>query len=139
SFKLNGASLVVATMATTPGFADLDGVEAEAEEIVRVFANSSTKPLHLPHPSAQQVLENLESCNMIHFAGHGQSVSDNPLESHLLLQRKDAAGNIRLDKLTVRSITQKMTAAASIAFLSGCLTADNPAPELADEVIHLAS
>jgi CHAT domain-containing protein len=61
-----------------------------------------------------------------------------PFNSCLILQDGPAA-TPRVDKLTVRQISDANLERAGIAYLSACSTAEHRAEELVDEVIHLAS
>ena len=75
---------------------------------------------------------------MVHFACHGVSNHVDPLNSYLVLQ-ENASPMPKIDKITVRQISEASLTNAKIAYLSACSTAENKAQQLADEVIHLAS
>ncbi|KAK5046058.1 hypothetical protein LTR84_008515 [Exophiala bonariae] len=133
----NGVSIV--TMKTTPGFQDLAMAEEEAQVISQILTECAVPSTHLQQPNAFKVLDQLKSCQMMHFACHGQSDQEDPLESHLLLEKKDAFGQSQLDRLTVHAIIQAKSSKATLAYLSGCLTANNPVLHQADESLSLSS
>lgn len=135
--KHNAVAMV--TMKTTPGSQDLAMAEEEAQVISQILTERAVPSTHLPQPTAPQVLGQLESCLMMHFACHGQSDQADPLESHLLLEKKDAFGRSQLDRLTIRAIIQAKSSKATLAYLSGCLTASNPVLHQADEHLSLSS
>lgn len=127
-------------MPKTPGEKDLPDVDTEIERIVEVTKEATKGSIlteHLERPSAEDILNRLRhgSCNAIHFACHGISNEKDPSSSHLILLKEGKA-----DKLTVQDISNSRNMeAAQLAYLSACSTADNPAADLADEVIHIAS
>ena len=92
-------SMLVVTMPSTPGESSLSGVTKEADEIKHSLQNFSTVPEILEMPTAECVLQALESCSIAHFACHGVS-STNPADSHLLLVK----GTGQVDKLCVKDI-----------------------------------
>lgn len=85
-------------------------------------------------PSAAEVLERLNDCEIAHFMCHGVTDPVDPSRSSLLL----SAGQ-RSDPLTVGELAPVRLDAARLAYLSACSTARNEVSELADESIHLAS
>jgi tetratricopeptide (TPR) repeat protein len=126
-------NVLLVTMPTTPGESDLHGVEQEASCISEIVgADSATS---LTHPTASEVLDQLASHSVIHFACHGISNPSNPSASALLLHAKDGTQ----DRLTVQTISDANTTTAQVAYLSACSTAENSAVQLADENIHLAA
>lgn len=115
-------SLLLVTMPTTPGQCPLPGVEDE-EEAVRGSVDDKASVLSLKHPSAKEVLRRIGECNITHFACHGVSDATDPLESHILLQRKDHSGEFvqSVDKLKVSAILDVVNQEkAGIAYLSAC-------------------
>ncbi|KAH8145260.1 uncharacterized protein LAJ45_10697 [Morchella importuna] len=126
-------NVLLVTMPTTPDESDLYGVEQEASCITEIAGADSTT--RLTHPTANEVLDQLASHSVIHFACHGISSPSNPSASALLLRAKDGTQ----DKLTVQTISDANTTNAQVAYLSACSTAENSAVQLADENIHLAA
>jgi len=84
STELKDNEVSIATMKTTPGSQDLALVEEEARVITEILTKCGAPSTHLPQPNAPTVLAQLKSCRLMHFACHGQSDQDDPLESHLL-------------------------------------------------------
>lgn len=136
----NITRLLLVTMPRTPGWGDLPDAEKETSEILDVTKRLVTTK-HLERPSADKVLEELGSYQAMHFACHGVTDVKDPSNSHLVLLKDSDSrtGNETADKLTIQDISLKNTKSAQIAYLSACSTAYNPAVELADEVIHIAS
>ena len=86
-------SLLITIMPTTPrGRSEkhapsaLPGVIKEENEIVKAAHDRITTVI-LNQPSAEQVLESLETCRFAHFACHGISDSLDPSNSGLILQK----------------------------------------------------
>lgn len=122
--------ILLVTMPTTPGQKDLPDVDDEVKRIAETWKKSTL----MEHPSAKDILEQFESCHVIHFACHGISDIKDPSDSHLVLVKDGQA-----DKLTIQDISRKNMKTARLAYLSACSTADNPEMKLADETIHIAS
>jgi tetratricopeptide (TPR) repeat protein len=138
--------VLVVLMPTTP---DVEGVPVAAltnttEELAVVTAaiHATHAVRSLDRPSCQDVLFNLPSCDLVHFACHGVSNPVDPSNSFLILQKQAEQQPLSLpipDRLTVQSIVQTHLGRSRIAYLSACSTAENMADQLVDEVIHLAS
>ncbi|KAL2167672.1 hypothetical protein VTG60DRAFT_933 [Thermothelomyces hinnuleus] len=152
------ATACFVTMETTPGYPRLDGVEDEARLIQAAFppaaaagtaADGVASFTTLVHPRAAQVADHIGHCDVLHLACHAKSDMTDPSRSNVVLARTDPDGRgvDRPDKLFVEDIMRKSSgaagaaggAAARIAFLRACYSADNPAVGLSDEAIHLAS
>jgi hypothetical protein len=86
----------------------------------------------------ETVLDQLNRCDVVHFACHGRSNHVDPFDSSLILYNNIPAGPIS-DKLTVRQIVDAHLERATIAYLSAYSTAENRASILQDEVVYLAS
>lgn len=112
----------------------LQKVATEANEIMD--AVGSTLTTRFDCPTMSQVLENLPTHTVIHFACHGVSDRINPSCSHLILCGDNP---LEAGKLTVGDISNMNLQNAQIAYLSACSTADNCSTKLADESIHIAS
>ncbi|KAL1846316.1 hypothetical protein Daus18300_014299 [Diaporthe australafricana] len=134
----NDRALLLA-MPTTPGLERGGGLRWAQEE-VNIVAKLCPE-LHLQkstlEPRKDTVLDNLKSCKIFHFAGHGQSDTAKPSNSCLLLQ------DWQTSPLTVAdfrdSRLQDQEARPFLGYLSACSTGANEAAELADEGIHLIS
>lgn len=111
----------------------LQNVAMEANEIIKAVNGTFTTRLNTP--TTAQVLEQLPTHNVIHFACHGVSDRNNPSNSHLILNGNHSEPG----KLTVGAMANMNIHNAQVAYLSACCTADNPSSELADESIHIAS
>ena len=86
--------------------------------VASVFSSNT-----LIHSNAETVLEQLNRCDVVHFACHGTSSHIDPFDSSLILQ-KSTTGGLITDKLTVRQIVDAHLERATIAYLSACSTAD---------------
>ncbi|KAH8154785.1 uncharacterized protein LAJ45_01316 [Morchella importuna] len=126
--------LLLVSMAKTPGGGALPDAAKEIEGIMDI-TKGLVSSKHLEHPSADDVLTQFGSFEVMHFACHGVSNPYDPSESHLMLQRDSNTA----DSLTVAAISRKNARTAQIAYLSACSTANNAATQLADEIIHIAS
>jgi len=118
----------------------LPGVIKEKDEILKA-AHDRITTVALNKPSAEQVLESLETCRIAHFACHGTSDSLNPSNSGLILQKSsNEPGRVfEQDRLTAHRIAELQLGHTQIAYLSACSTAENKAARLTDEVIHVVS
>lgn len=134
----NDRALLLA-MSTTPGLGR-DGRLRWAQQEVDMVAELCPE-LHLqkstPEPLKDEVLDDLQSCKIFHFAGHGQSDAAEPSQSCLLLR------DWQTSPLTVAdfrdSRLQDQDAQPFLGYLSACSTGANEAARLADEGIHLIS
>ena len=131
-------SILVVTMPSTPKHNSLPGVEQENLVIRRITTNIC-KIKVLNHPTAEDVLNNMNGFDIVHFACHGCADPDDPSNSHLLLQKGGPSGPV-IDKLTASDISDRNTLGRTwIAYLSACSTAGVEATDLADECLHIAS
>ncbi|MFJ8162344.1 CHAT domain-containing protein [Streptomyces sp. NPDC096136] len=141
---LHGTRALVVAMPTTPGLGDDHG------QLFHVPAETAKVQQHLPHhvllrepdpgtvattllPTKANVLAQLPTCAIAHFACHGASHPTDPSSSRLLLH--DHAR----DPLTVGSLGPIDLRNAQLAYLSACHTAAIDAADLLDEAIHLTS
>jgi CHAT domain-containing protein len=131
--------MLIVTMPTTPGAEDLPGVSIEKSEVIAAVGTSvSVKTLN--HPDVAGVMDQIRHCNIAHFACHGVSNRVDPSESGLLMQTaRTATTQPRQDVFSVRKASQAHLSGAEIAYLSACLTAENQAVRLVDEVLHVVS
>lgn len=125
-------------MPTTAGKSSLAGAEQEAKDTAETLSSESVSLKVLRRPSAAQVLDQLPTHHIAHFACHGISDLTNPSDSRLLLQNADPSST-EPDSLSVRAVSSANTDAAQIAYLLACSTAENRSVMLADEAIHIAS
>lgn len=144
------SQILLVSMPTTPGGrrlsstvpskgpSPLKSVVKEVEEILKVVEGKA-QSVYLNRPSKEDVLKELATSHIVHFACHGVSDGKNPSESHLLLRKDDGTEEGLLDKLTVEDISMANLQNAQIAYLSVCSTAQNHSPNLADESIYIAS
>jgi CHAT domain-containing protein len=116
----------------------LRGVLQEEENIVRIVS-PYVNPVVRTMPDTTSILSQLENCRIAHFACHSISDPTDPSRSSLVLQRHATDGTLEQDYLSVSRISHLRLKHAQIAYLSACLTAENKAPRLQDEVIHIAS
>lgn len=138
--------LLLVTMPSTPGHPDLPSVQEEVIALVEIVENKQSldkivprKTKILQEPCAKSVMEQIPKFDVVHFACHGVSDSNNTSNSSLLLLNKVVSGKRdSIDRLTVRDISRETSSKTQLAYLSACSTADNAAIELADEPIHLA-
>ncbi|RGP67472.1 tpr domain-containing [Fusarium longipes] len=132
-------SLVLISMATTPGQSDLPGVKAETDA-VKSAINSHCNFTALEQPTAQQVLQHSQQAQLVHFACHGFADHIDPSQSHLLLQKRSSDSKVELDRLTVEALLDVKSQGNSwIVYLSACATAKARVQELGDESLHLAT
>lgn len=134
----NNRALLLA-MSTTPGL-ERDGRLRWAQKEVDMLA-ALCPELNLqaitPEPRKDVILNDLQSCKVFHFAGHGQSYPAEPDQSCLLLQ------DWQTSPLTVAefrdSRPRDQAARPFLGYLSACSTGASDEKGLADEGIHLIS
>ncbi|KAF6817210.1 TPR domain containing protein [Colletotrichum plurivorum] len=85
----------------------------------------------------QDILHNIKSCSIFHFAGHGISDLTDPSKSRLLLE--DWVENpLTVNDLTALNLSNESNS-SWIAYLSACSTGESHVERLYDETIHLMS
>lgn len=127
-----GSALVVA-MSTTPGLKDggrLPGAAYEADMIESLV--SGTRVFRNAQAIRTDVLDELSSYPVAHFACHGWSDWSDPGNSRLLLHDHQS------EPLTVVDISQLRLFMADLAYLSACSTSET-SPRLADEAVHITA
>jgi tetratricopeptide (TPR) repeat protein len=129
---LRGASSYFVLIATPnlPGRDELT-VDAEVTEISRQVGKLSKSKI-LTNPSKEEVLSQLQMCNVVHFGCHGNSDPESPSKSYLELGLDPDSW------LMVEELQGPRHKQAQIAYLSACSTATVSALTLVDEVIHVA-
>ncbi|PNP82363.1 hypothetical protein FNYG_04298 [Fusarium nygamai] len=139
-------TMLIAAMPTTPkGPNDkrtpknLPGVAEEMREILNLTRSHMHTTVHT-HPSVDQVMDDLKTCRIAHFACHGTSDYSDPSNSGLILQKSAGPDEaVEQDRFTVQRVSDLRLRYAQIAYLSACSTAENKAARLSDEVIHVVS
>lgn len=126
-----GQALLVA-MKKTRGMDDLSFATEEVDKVSQI-CNSMGLAVVRPEPSTRSsILDSLRSCSIFHFAGHGQTNSEDPSQSSLHLEDMAlTVGDLRNSHLPQQSLF--------LAYLSACSTGANRADGLLDEGIHLIS
>ena len=120
-------SLIIA-MPVTPGLPELRNVRTETELLTSILPSPHT----LTRPDRDQVLAELPTHGIAHFACHGSYDLENPANSRLLLHDHER------NPLTVGDLGAVNLDAARLAYLSACHSAVNSAGDLLDEAMHLA-
>ncbi|KAI0409253.1 CHAT domain-containing protein [Xylaria palmicola] len=126
-------ALLVA-MPDTPGISSRLPYAAKEVEIVKKICSSMNILPVQPPTRRREILEEMGSCKVFHFAGHGQSQRMDPSESCILLD------DWMTDPLTVTGLRllKFHQNPPFLGFLSACLTTVNDAEDLIDEGIHLS-
>ncbi|KAM7182922.1 CHAT domain containing protein, partial [Rhypophila sp. PSN 637] len=133
-------TLLMATMSTTPGSPkppDLPGVAKEKQKILDVTGRHLLTE-SIDQPSVNRLIKRLPHCSIAHFACHGSTDYSDPSNSGLILQKSGDTAPEQ-DRLTVQMVSELSLTHARLAYLSACSTAENKAPQLTDEVIHVVS
>ncbi|TKA21868.1 hypothetical protein B0A50_08740 [Salinomyces thailandicus] len=120
------------------GFSKLKGILVEGEKIAEIVSPYVSLVVRT-RPNANEVLAQLENCQISHFACHGMSNPTDPSSSGLVLQRLARDGTFEQDHLSVYRIAQLRLRYAKLAYLSACSTAENNGARLQDKVIHIVS
>ncbi|KAH8782658.1 TPR domain-containing protein [Diaporthe sp. PMI_573] len=125
--------VVLVGIAETPKQSGL-GHAANEIDAVRNVCESVQLPCLQPSACKQGVLSALETCRILHFAGHGGTRND-PLQSLLLLN------DWQESPLTVESLLETNLSAKApfLAYLSACGTGRIRDERSVDESIHLTS
>ncbi|GKT53278.1 TPR domain-containing protein [Colletotrichum tofieldiae] len=129
----SGPNVVLVDMQETPGQNWLSHAKRETRAVQQV-CEAIGLPCNQPLANKKDVLIALETCKILHFAGHGGAHSD-PLRSLLLLKDWEK------DPLTVESLLETNSSASAqfLAYLSACGTGRIQDDRSIDESIHLAS
>lgn len=126
--------MVVIPMANTNGLRPLPFADNEASSIETVLGDS-VEIRQLKRPRKEDVLRELGSCNIFHFAGHGASFIEDPDRGHLCLD------DWKSNPLTVEDLLNLELHRRTpwLAYLSACSTGMNQISWLRDEAIHLVA
>ncbi|KAF3282005.1 hypothetical protein TWF970_001953 [Orbilia oligospora] len=124
------------------------GFEAEIQDIRDIIQNHCN-PITLQDASRTDVLHQLKSSKIAHFACHGVSVGlqgdpgvprTSPSDSYLLLKgSKDDIDGKSNEKITVADLVGIKNPKARLAYLSACSTAKISPDKLSDETINIAN
>ncbi|KAL5872591.1 hypothetical protein ACKVWH_008240 [Pyricularia oryzae] len=128
-----GLNVVLVDMRETPGHSPLLYATVETKAVEQVCKSIGLR-CDRPLACKEDILAALESCEVLHFAGHGGTCPD-PLRSFLLL--KDWENS----PLTVESLFERNLSARSrfLAYLSACGTGPIQDSSSVDESIHLTT
>lgn len=102
-------------------------------EPINSAANVSADTPRSRLPTRDNVLTNLPSCSIAHFACHAASHQTDPSQSRLILDDHETA------PLTIASLGPLKHDDLRLVYLSACSTAISPAMSLIDEAIHISS
>ncbi|KAL8733804.1 MAG: hypothetical protein Q9181_003437 [Wetmoreana brouardii] len=114
----------------------LDEIDLQVDQEIRSIQDAATPatPVEvLLCPSKDEVLEQITTASVVHFACHGSSDRFDPSDSALVL------GGEKRDILRVKELWPLDHRLATIAYLSACSTAETRYRRLIDESIHLVS
>jgi hypothetical protein len=125
--------LLIVSMPTTPGGHAPLNTETEVAAI-KMHSHGLAAVTHLTQPTKQDVLKELSSCTLAHFACHGSVNALEPVKSSLVVG-KDTEEHLTVDE----AMDVIIHTGANIAYLSACSTAETKARNLINESIHLAS
>ena len=128
----NEQSILIVAMPNTPDRADLPYVELETVALEARLPDLLSKRV-LRNPERTDVVSNLRSCQIAHFACHGESSSVNPSHSCLLLK------DWKTKPLSVADVVSLKLENAQLVYLSACHAAQNRDVRLFDEGIHIAA
>ncbi|KAL6827279.1 CHAT domain-containing protein [Trichoderma sp. SZMC 28015] len=127
-------SLVAVAMELTEGHKPLIHAQREVDAIFNIFESKMAR-CHRPQPYKDDVLSVMKTCQIFHFAGHGETHLTDPLSSALLLR------DWQNDPLTVASLleTDLSSNPPFLAYLSACGTGQIIDENYVDESIHLVN
>ncbi|KAK6543533.1 hypothetical protein TWF694_000279 [Orbilia ellipsospora] len=128
----SGTALVV-SMDKTPGHPNLAFVKEEVSKIRQLFPKMNLQPVELQQQHRDDVLSQLSTCKIFHFAGHGSFSRENPSESCLLLEDWETSP-LTVAKLWEHKIQKNPP---FLAYLSACSTGANDETKYSDEGINL--
>ncbi|RKL22756.1 hypothetical protein BFJ72_g14653 [Fusarium proliferatum] len=129
---------LVIGMSDTPGFGQSQSLPFAATEVAMVERVCSSLKLHLSRPELRRasVLDQLRSCRIFHFAGHGKTHESEPSKCGLLLEDWQSG---LLTVADVRDLSFERDP-PFLCYLSACSTGANLASSnLLDEAINLVS
>lgn len=126
--------VVLLAMPDPPGQPYLRYATSEINEVESICSSMKLSCVR-PAATQKEVLAALDTGKIFHFAGHGSSDQENPLQSTLLLN------DYRAHPLTVESLleTNLQSTRPFLAYLSACGTSRLPVGGATDESIYLTS
>jgi hypothetical protein len=127
--------VLIVAMEETPGTSRLPFAGQELEEVAAICLKAGLNPAQPSRNCRGEVLKDIQTCKLFHFAGHGWSNPREPTQSRLLLEDWER------DPLTVADLRDNWCHESEpfLAYLSACSTGKNDGEGLADEAIHLIS
>ncbi|EPS36251.1 hypothetical protein H072_10268 [Dactylellina haptotyla CBS 200.50] len=128
----SGTALVV-SMDKTPGHSSLSFVKEEVSKIRQLFPQMNLRPVELQQQQRDDVLLQLSTCRIFHFAGHGSFNREDPSKSCLLLEDWETSP-LTVGKLWEHKIQKNPP---FLAYLSACSTGANDEKKYSDEGINL--
>ncbi|KAI1451324.1 CHAT domain-containing protein [Annulohypoxylon moriforme] len=135
--KVEGGTgeIVLAYMETTPSLAPLIHAGEEVSEIRKILESSQRPIKSLKQPLKYEVIDWLNTCDIFHFAGHGESNMTDPYSSRIFLR------DWNTDPFNVSTLMDMNLHERSpwLAYLSACSTGEIKDDKLRDEAIHLVS
>ena len=114
------------------GAGRLPFVPEEMKRLVSVWQN---KKISRPEPNCKNVLEQMNDCDVFHFAGHGSTNKADPLKSALVLRNDE---HLTLSSIFDMKLLQSHRR-PFLAYLSACGTGRMKNDRLMDEGLHLIS
>ncbi|KAI8721518.1 CHAT domain-containing protein [Fusarium sp. LHS14.1] len=125
---------VLVAMEHTPARLNLPFADAEIKVVSSLCASMGLNVVE-PHPLKEEVMTGLQSSIIFHFAGHGSTNQDDPLESFLCLE--DVGSNpLRVADLLDLNLKENPP---FLAYLSACGTGRIQQERHMDERMHLVS
>ncbi|KAG5659530.1 hypothetical protein KAF25_002089 [Fusarium avenaceum] len=131
-FTPGPSQALLVAMEQTPGQDPLPKARDEIDAVSSI-CNSMAVRTVTGASDKKRALSYLRDCNIFHFAGHGNTDSDNPSKSYLCFDTKDhlTVGDLLALNLHERS--------PFLAYLSACSTGHVQDDKFIDESIHLIS
>ncbi|KAH9959958.1 CHAT domain-containing protein [Russula dissimulans] len=114
--------------------ASLPGAWEEMEVVQALGTRLPVESLISEGATPATVLEALQRHQFVHFACHGTLETGKPFDASLKLH-----GGTRLALLDIARSRARVPAAAELAFLSACHTAELTRESIADEALHLTA
>ncbi|PPR07971.1 hypothetical protein CVT24_002650 [Panaeolus cyanescens] len=119
-------------MPTTLDQPSLSHAAAEVDAVGKALGSGFQTTI-LTHPKRSDVLAQMKTAKIAHFACHGIADTKDPSTSKLLLR------DWKTSPLDVRRIMNSSPACLELVYLSACETATTRASNLQEECIHLSS
>ncbi|KAH7210810.1 CHAT domain-containing protein [Fusarium redolens] len=133
--RVGSQHALIVGMKTTQGYySHLPFARKEVSLVRDLCKSMSLNPIE-PDQRKENIVSHLPNCTVFHFAGHGKSNRDEPLNSQLLLNDWES------DPFTVTSLldTKLHNNPPFLAYLSACSTGRVDEERFSDESIHLIS